>query len=515
MFLSEMSSTAMHTQKGHFFQNLPSLAAITLLMTLVPGESATAQTRADSELLGRIGQIATASLQSLQSSNPAGAAESLKQFEPEWSRVEDGVRAQDPDIYARIEVESSRANAALEAEPPDLSLAEEALKGLAMAVHDYGSGTGSRAAFSGKLGISALLRLLQQSAAALAAGNEAQASDLMQSFVGLWPQVEGEVKSRSALVYAQVEVEMTRAVALLLSGSSARGHAADLISTMTGQLEDVRQKSGYTVWDAGLILLREGMEALLLLAALLSMLRKMDNKGGARWVWAGAGAGLLSSAVLAIVLGLVITAAAGATREGTEGFVGLASVALMITVGAWLHRRSSLQAWTAFMKNRVGGAIASGSMWSLFLLSFLAVLREGAETVVFYIGIAPAIPVASLVAGIAGAFAVLAIIGFLIIRFSVRLPLHYFFLVATMLIYYLAFKIAGQSIHSLQMVGILPTHIATGLPAVTILGMSSTWETFVPQMAILIVILAEVAITETQRIMKNVKRAAETRENTL
>ena len=112
------------------------------------------------------------------------------------------------------------------------------------------------------------------------------------------------------------------------------------------------------------------------------------------------------------------------------------------------------------MKKRVGGAIAAGSMWSLFLLSFLAVLREGAETVVFYIGIAPAIPLLSLVAGILGAFALLVIIGFLIIRFSVRLPLHYFFLVATVLIYYLAFKIAGQSIHSLQLVGILPTHIA-------------------------------------------------------
>jgi high-affinity iron transporter len=140
---------------------------------------------------------------------------------------------------------------------------------------------------------------------------------------------------------------------------------------------------------------------------------------------------------------------------------------------------------------------------------------EGAETVVFYIGIAPAIPLLSLVAGILGAFALLVIIGFLIIRFSVRLPLHYFFLVATVLIYYLAFKIAGQSIHSLQLVGILPTHIATGLPAVNILGMSSTWETFVPQMAILIVILVEVVITETQRVMKNLKRAATTRENTL
>ncbi len=474
---------------------------------------ATAAGATDQQLLGPIGRIAAESLKSLLASNPGAAAESLKQFEPEWSKVEDGVRAKDPDVYARIEVESSRAAAALEAEPPDTARAQEALKGLASAVQDYG--TGSSAASSGTQGVSALLRLLQQSAAALSAGDEDQSSDLLQSFIGVWPQVEGEVKSRSEIAYTQIEAEMTRAAALLLSGPSARGHAADLIATMTGQLEDVRQKSGYTVWDAGLILLREGMEALLLLAALLAMLKKTESKGGAKWVWSGAGAGLISSAVLAVILGLVITAAAGATREGTEGFVGLASVALMVTVGAWLHRRSGLQAWTEFMKMRVGGAIAAGSMWSLFLLSFLAVLREGAETVVFYIGIAPAIPLLSLVAGILGAFALLVVIGFLIIRFSVRLPLHYFFLVATVLIYYLAFKIAGQSVHSLQLVGILPTHIATGLPAVNILGMSSTWETFVPQMAILIVILVEVTITETQRVMRNMKRAATARENTL
>jgi high-affinity iron transporter len=500
----------MKTSKKSSPRTFTCVLAIALFLILASTAGAT-----DQQLLGRIDRIAADSLKSLQASNPGGAAESLRQFEPEWSKVEDGVRAKDPDVYARIEVESSRAAAALEADPPDTARAEEALKGLASAVHDYGTGTGASAAPAGTQGVSALLRLLHQSAAALSAGNEDQASDLLQSFISLWPQVEGEVKSRSEMAYTQVEAEMTKAAALLLSGPTARGHAADLIATMTGQLEDVQQKSGYTMWDAGLILLREGMEALLLLAALLAMLRKTESKGGARWVWAGAGAGLVSSAVLAAILGLVITAAAGAAREGTEGFVGLASVALMVTVGAWLHRRSGLQAWNEFMKKRVGGAIAAGSMWSLFILSFLAVLREGAETVVFYIGIAPANPLVSLVAGILGAFALLVIIGFLIIRFSVRLPLHYFFLVATVLIYYLAFKIAGQSIHSLQLVGILPTHIATGLPAVNILGMSQTWETFVPQIAILIVILVEVAITETKRVMKNLKRAAAARENTL
>src|SRR5208337_3327123 len=114
-----------------------SMLVVAVLLVL-----ASAAGGADQQVLGPIDKIASDSLKSLQASDPAGAAESLKLFEPEWSKVEDGVRAKDPDVYARIEVESSRAAAALEAEPPDNARAAEALSGLASAVHDYGKGTG-------------------------------------------------------------------------------------------------------------------------------------------------------------------------------------------------------------------------------------------------------------------------------------------------------------------------------------------------------------------------------------
>ncbi len=90
-------------------------------------------------------------------------------------------------------------------------------------------------------------------------------------------------------------------------------------------------------------------------------------------------------------------------------------------------------------------------------------------------------------------------IGFLVIRFSARLPLHWFFLVATVLIYYLAFKIAGESIHSLQIAGVIPSHYADHLPTVGPLGMSQTWETFVLQAVVLVLVLAEVVTTEARR----------------
>ena len=314
------------------------------------------------------------------------------------------------------------------------------------------------------------------------------------------PIVETGVKCRSPVIYDRLEAEMTRASSLIMSGPGSRAGAMDVLATMLGQLEQVRASAGYTAWDAAFILFREGMEALLVLAALLAMLRKSPVGNAPLWVWAGAGSGLVLSAVLALLLGLVIsTAGAAATREVLEGSVGLASVILMVSVGAWLHRRSNLKAWNGYMQKKAGRAIAAGSTWSFFSLALLAVLREGAETVVLLIGIESGIGPVQLFIGVGAALAVLVLIGFLVIRFSARLPLHWFFLVATVMIYYLAFKIAGESIHALQIAGVIPAHYADHLPSVGPLGMSQTWETFALQAAVLVLVLAEVVTTEARR----------------
>src|SRR5271169_4302519 len=148
------------------------------------------------------------------------------------------------------------------------------------------------------------------------------------------------------------------------------------------------------------------MEALLVLAALLAMLKKSPVGNAPLWVWAGAGSGLVLSAGLALLLGLVIsTAGAATTREVLEGSVGLASVILMMSVGAWLHRRANLKAWSGYMEKTAGRAIAAGSTWAFYSLALLAVLREGAETVVLLIGIESGIGPVQLFAGVGVALA--------------------------------------------------------------------------------------------------------------
>jgi high-affinity iron transporter len=250
------------------------------------------------------------------------------------------------------------------------------------------------------------------------------------------------------------------------------------------------------------------MEALLVIAALLAALRKSGAGTGAGWVWAGAGTGIAASAIVAFVLVFAITTAtAGTAREAMEGFVGLASVVVMLTVGAWLHGRSSQRAWQGFIKGKVGTAIAGGRMWTLFALALFAVLREGAEATVFYVGIAQGIGLVQLVIGIGAALVVLVIAGFLIIRFSVRLPLHWVFLGATILIYYLAIKITGESVRALQAAAVLPSHLVDWLPSLAFLGTSPTWETFLPQLVVLALVLGEIVITESRRVAERAKSA--------
>jgi len=457
---------------------------------------------ASPQFFNALATIAAGSLDSTQDSRPGQAATQVRLFDALWGVAEDAVHARDPGAYARIESGIDTALAALQAQPADVPAAASELTGLIAAVHGQANGAsaaGSAPALT--VGVPDLLKILSQASAALGAGSPREALAGMQAFMTAWPLAETGVKAKSPAVYSKIESQMTEAGGLLLSGPAGREHASEIMRAMTAELSGLAERAGYTAWDAGMILLREGMEALLVLAALLAMLKKSGGRRGAAWVWTGAGTGLVLSGILAVVLGFVISAAAaGNAREQLEGFVGLASVALMVTVGAWLHRRSSLRAWNSFIKDKVGGALASGSMASIFALAMVAVLREGAETVVFYIGIAPAISLAHLLLGIGGALLILVVIGYLIIRFSVRLPLRWFFLVATLLIYYLAFKIAGESIHALQVVGVLPNHSLAWVPSAGFLGMYPTWETFAPQMVVLLYALAELLVTELRSI---------------
>ena len=132
--------------------------------------------------------------------------------------------------------------------------------------------------------------------------------------------------------------------------------------------------------------------------------------------------GLFASVIGALALQALFPAiTSAANREMFEGIVGIVAVVMMIGVGAWLHSKSSVQSWNAYIKRHMGQALTTGSFVSLFGLSFLSVFREGAETILFYVGILPNISLSNFLLGIVMALLILAMVAWLMLKTSVKL----------------------------------------------------------------------------------------------
>jgi high-affinity iron transporter len=266
----------------------------------------------------------------------------------------------------------------------------------------------------------------------------------------------------------EVEAQAKRVVALLERAREALDAGA--LSPAT------------TFTSALVILLREGLEALLVVAAIVAFLIKANRRDALVWVHAGW--------ISAVALGLVTWAVAsyaivlsGAHREITEGVTGLIASAMLVYVGYWLHGKSSTHAWQSFIKDSVGSALASRTLWALTGLSFLAVYREIFETVLFYQALwvqAGESARGAFAGGVAAAAAALAGIGWGIFRYSLRLPLGPFFNVMSALMCVLAVVLAGKGVAALQEAGLIGADII-GIPSVPILGIFPTIQTLAAQ----------------------------------
>ena len=214
--------------------------------------------------------------------------------------------------------------------------------------------------------------------------------------------------------------------------------------------------------QAFLILIREGLEALLVVAAVIAYLVKSGNKRFAKWIYLGVVAGLAGSGLVAVLFTFLF-GGSGPIQEISEGVCALIATLMLLWTSNWMLNKSSVEAWNNYIRNKTEAAVAGaqskvesgqglglGMIASLAMLSFLAVFREGAETVIFYESIYSMSQDAHgmWVGGLAAA-AVLIVI-FLILRFtSVKIPIGPFFLVTSILMAALVVIFAGGGIHAL------------------------------------------------------------------
>ena len=308
--------------------------------------------------------------------------------------------------------------------------------------------------------------------------NEAKLN--IKKFIEIWPSVEGEVQTRNTSLYTKIETELP---VIMVKGDYQK------LDNIVNDLLKIDTTSEYTLIDASLILLREGLEALVIIIALVSSMNAIGYKKGIKYVWGGAILGIFTSIVMSFILTNLFPSISSATnREILEGLVGIVAVFVMISVGLWLHSKSNIKSWNEYINKNIDKAINSGSFISIFSLSFLAVFREGAETILFYTGIIPFITMKNLIFGLLLAFLVLIIVGLILIFATNKIKLHNLFFILTYLIYILSFKMLGVSIHMLQVIGYIPLTIINNFPTIEFLGIYANYQVIFSQVLLLLVL---------------------------
>jgi high-affinity iron transporter len=236
------------------------------------------------------------------------------------------------------------------------------------------------------------------------------------------------------------------------------------------------------------ILLREGLEALLIVVAMLAFLRKADRPAMVRHVHLGWIAAL-AAGVATWWAATHLIAVSGANRELTEGFGSLLAAIVLLFVGIWMHGKAQADEWQRYIREKVGQALTRKSAWFLFALSFIAVYREAFETILFFAALSAQGNGLALLGGAAAALLLLAAIAIVMLRFSRRLPIAKFFSYSSALIALLTVVLAGKGVAALQEAGLFGVTPVPGVPTVSILGIFPTAEALGAQVLALLALL--------------------------
>ncbi|AGY39706.1 FTR1 family protein [Streptococcus ilei] len=401
-----------------------------------------------------------------------------------WTRNEAVVRDHSTAYYGKVETAISFLRSAIETEPTNFDSIQSSYNDLKNVLDQFISGQKIEET-SSNLTLSDGIKLLKKALSLFQANDTSQASQVMKEFITIWPTIEGDVSTTNPALYTRVE---SQSPVIMVKGKESKYQKQ--LEALISDLSAIDTTASYSAVDAMLILLREGVEALLIVMALVTVLKSAKLIKGLKWVYAGALLGILASAAIAVALQFLFPAVTSASnREVIEGAVGIIAVGMMIVIGIWLHRKSSVKKWNQFMESQMKAVTATGSFISMFALSFLAVFREGAETILFYVGILPRIRSFDFFLGIGLALAVLAILAILMTKASHLVKSHKIFFLLTWMIYALAFKMLGVSLHALQLTNMLPNHFLSNFPTIDWAGIYPSWEVVACQMLFIFIIL--------------------------
>ena len=272
----------------------------------------------------------------------------------------------------------------------------------------------------------------------------------------------------------------------LPEAESRQGKLVQLLEQSRSALTQRSMSAGVAFTSSLIILLREGLEAILVLAAMVAFIVRSGRTDALRYVHGGWIFALLAG-ILTWAASLYLVDISGATRELTEGIATLLAALILFYVGFWMHRNSSAAQWNVFLKGQIETALSARTLWTLAFIAFLAVYREVFETILFYQALWLQVESGAQHAvwtGAGLAAVLLVVITFMIERFGVRLPLRQFFLGSAILMIVLAVIFAGKGVMALQEAGLLAVH-PLPLPRLEWVGFYPNVQVLVTQLLML------------------------------
>jgi high-affinity iron transporter len=336
---------------------------------------------------------------------------------------------------------------------------------------------------------------LNESLAAYRAGSRDEAKRLaLAAYLDGFEPIEPMLSARNATLLANIEQAMGQLRASLAANrdpSEISAQAAtiqSLFDEAEATLAPDQASNASAFLGAFTILLREGLEALLIVVAMLAFLNKAERPELTRSVHVG-WVGALAAGVLTWWVATSLITVSGASRELTEGFGSLLAAAVLLFVGIWMHGKAQAGQWQRYIREKLHNALAKDSRWFLFSLAFIAVYREVFETILFFTAMAAEGSVGSLVAGGLAGGAALAAIAVAMLRFSQRLPIGKFFSYSSALVAVLAVVLAGKGVAALQEAGMVSIHPLAALPRISLLGLFPTLQGVATQIATLLALL--------------------------
>lgn len=332
------------------------------------------------------------------------------------------------------------------------------------------------------------------------AGNSKKAIGLIQdSYFDIFEGsgMENLIGAKDANLKAQIESYFSKIIALVKNKSDMSVINLEMTKMNESfdkalELLDSSNQSFLSLLLYSLIIItREGFEALLIVTAIIAYLVKSNNQDKLNIVYSSVSVAVVLSFITAFVMSLIFGQASAQNREILEGATMLVASLLLFYVSYWLLSNATAKKWTDYIKSSVAHSLDNKSKKALWLTCFLAVYREGAETVLFYQAlIADAtsnLGYVALVSGFLIGVVILAVAYFIMKFTAIKLPIRAFFLFTGVFIYLMAFVFIGKGIMEFVEGKLFEPTLIEGLGTFTPLGFYPYYESVISQSIVVLI----------------------------